>query len=98
MDVFNNYSEYKKQKVFYDGWKSARNITEAKRAAYINRVGIPEEQKKSDLKRAEAVLNSIDIMDDFSQARAEDMEVITNQAKGWIVEIGTYLTMGVGVL
>ena len=98
MKVFDNYSEYINEKKFYDGWKSARNLTEAKRVSYINNAGVSAEQKKSDLRRAEAVLNCIDVMDEFSQARAEDMEVVTEQIKTGIVEIGTYGTMGVGFL
>lgn len=98
MEIFNNYSEFKTQKKFYDNWKSARNLAEAKRVAYIKNVGVSNEQKKSDLRRAEAILNSIDIMDDFSQARAEDMEVITDQVKNLITEVGLFATMGVGLL
>ena len=98
MKVFKNYSEYLSEKKNYEPWKDSRNIQEAKRLAYIKQNSIPKEQWTSDIQRAEAVLNSIDIMDEFSQARAEDMEVVTNQVKGWISELGVYGTMGVGAL
>lgn len=98
MKVFDNYSEYIREKKNYASWKDARNQLEAKRLAYVVKNSISPEQKKSDLRRADAILNSIDIMDEYSQARAEDMEVVTEQCKGVIIEIGTYLTMGIGAL
>lgn len=98
MKVFDNYSEYLREEKCYDRWKSARNETEAKRAAYIANVGVSDAQKKSDIRRAEAVLNSIDVMDEYSQARAEDMEVVTDQLKSYIAEIGSYVGFGLGGL
>lgn len=98
MKVFQNYSEYLHEKKNYDAWKDSRNILEAKRLAYVKKNSIPKEQWDSDVKRAEAVLNSIDIMDEFSQSRAEDMEVITEQVKGLIVEAGMYGSIGLSTL
>ena len=98
MKVFDSYSEYLREEKSYDDWKAARNKTEARRAAYIANVGVSDLQKKSDLRRAEAVLNSIDVMDEYSQARAEDMEVVTDQLKVYIMELGGYIGFGLGGL
>ncbi|MCQ2739483.1 MAG: hypothetical protein MJ237_04565 [bacterium] len=94
MKIFDNYTEYRREAKLYAPWKYNQNLQEAKRIAYIKQHPISQEQMNSDIKRAEAVLNCVDIMDEFSQTRAEDMEVVTNEIKGAVNNLGMYISAG----
>ena len=74
MEALNSYLDYRKNKPDYDPWKNSQEEKESKRLAYISKNGISEEEKQENIKRAKAVLNAVDIMDEYSQTRAEDTE------------------------
>jgi len=97
-NIIDNFKEYKKNSPQYKIWKKERNKTEAKRLAYVSRNNLNENTNKEDIKRAKIVLNAIDIMDEYSQTRAEDTELIINQIKEAIIQISTYITMPIGFL
>lgn len=75
MSTFGDYKAYKKFEPAYNGWKQNRDLADAKRLEYIKRH--PEVRNKADIQRGQALLRAIDIMDEYSQKRAEDMEVAT---------------------
>lgn len=56
----------------------------------------PEIEKPEDKKRAKAILDAIEIMDDYSQSKAEDMENTVNVAKSTVVSLSVYPGMLLG--
>ena len=98
MEALTNYIDYRKNKPSYKSWKNSQDEKEAKRLAYIEKYGISEEQKQNDIKRAKAVLNAVDIMDEYSQSRAEETEMLTQPVMQSIASITSTLGMGLGFL
>ncbi len=98
MEALTNYIDYRKNKPSYEPWKNSQDEKEAKRLAYIEKYGISEEQKQNDIKRAKAVLNAVDIMDEYSQSRAEETEMLTQPVMQTIASITSTLGMGLGFL
>ena len=93
MSMFGDYKSYKKYAPQYAEWKNARDLSEAKRQEYLRRN--PSELNPDDIQRSKALLRAIDIMDEFSQKKAEDMEVITETVVGYGLQgalyVGTFL-------
>lgn len=98
MEALTNYIDYRKNKPSYKSWKNAQDEKEAKRLAYIEKYGISEEQKQNDIKRAKAVLNAVDIMDEYSQSRAEETEMLTQPVISTIASISSSIGFGLGCL
>ena len=98
MEALTNYIDYRKNKPSYKSWKNAQDEKEAKRLAYIEKYGISEEQKQDDIKRAKAVLNAVDIMDEYSQSRAEETEMLTQPVISTIASISSSIGFGLGCL
>ena len=98
MEALTNYIDYRKNKPSYEPWKNSQDEKEAKRLAYIEKYRISEEQKQEDIKRAKAVLNAVDIMDEYSQSRAEETEMLTQPVMQTIASITSTLGMGLGFL
>lgn len=96
MSTFNDYKSYKKYEPAYASWKQERDITNAKRLAYIK--AHPEVRNTKDLQRGQTLLRAIDIMDEYSQKRAEDMEVATESVIGSGLEFSFMAGMGLGAL
>lgn len=78
MEALNNYKKYKEFKPEYSNWSKNRDITDAKRQEYLKRN--KDSLNQDDIKRAKSLLHAIDIMDEYSQKNAEDMEVATEAA------------------
>ena len=91
METVNNYLEYRSHKGEYENWEKEKNTQEAKRIAYIKRNGIDEKQRQEDIARAKAVLNAVDIMDEYSQTRAEDTEMAIQQISGIVTQVASTL-------
>ena len=98
MEIIDNYLDYRKNKPQYKTWKQKCLENEAKRLAYIEKNKIPENQKETDIKRAKAILNAVDVMDEYSQSRAESMEIYTETVKSAIYNIISPISMGIGFL
>ena len=98
MEALTNYIDYRKNKPSYKSWKNSQDEKEAKRLAYIEKYGISEEQKQNDIKRAKAVLNAVDIMDEYSQSRAEETEMLAQPVMQSIGSIASTIGMGLGCL
>ena len=87
MSTFGDYKLYKQYEPVYPKWRSERNLLEAKRQEYVKQN--PEIINEADIKKGRALIRAIDIMDEYSQKRAENMEVATES----IVGSGLELTM-----
>lgn len=79
MGIFADYKDYKVYNPEYKPWKDKRNLDEAKRLEYLKQNPNAQNSQKEDVQRAEALLNAIDIMDEYSQSKAENMEIVTDQ-------------------
>ncbi len=91
METLNNYLEYRSHKGEYENWENQKNEQEAKRIAYIKRNGIDEKTRQADIARAKAVINAVDVMDEYSQTRAEDTEMAIQQISGIATQVGSML-------
>ena len=92
MSMFGDYSAYKKYEPVYDEWKKQRDVNEAKRIEYLKQN--PEAVNPDDIKRGKTLLRAIDIMDEYSQRNAENMEVATESVAGMALTFA----MGLGAL
>ncbi len=75
MTMFGDYKAYKKYEPMYSSWKNSREVAEAKRRKYIELH--PEVINKEDIQKGKNLLRAIDIMDEYSQKKAENMEAAT---------------------
>ena len=96
MSAFGDYKSYKKYEPRYNNWKNERDIQDKKRLEYIKLH--PEIRNKEDIQRGKILLRAIDIMDEHSQKRAEDMEVATQSAIGIGLDLAIFGGMGLGYL
>ena len=87
MSMFGDYKLYKKYEPAYESWKYERDLTEAKRQKYLEEH--PEAINNADIRKGQALLRAIDVIDEYSQKRAENMEAATET----IVSNGLSLAM-----
>ena len=85
MSMFSDYKTYRKFVPNYAEWKLGRELADAKRVEYLRQN--PGEIKQEDIQKSKAILRAIDIMDEFSQKRAENAEVATESVVGTGLEI-----------
>ena len=88
MSMFGDYKSYKKYEPAYSEWKNNRNILEAKREAYLNKH--PELVNQKDIQRGKILLRAIDIMDEYSQKKAENMEATTESIIGMGLDLAFF--------
>lgn len=96
MSTFGDYKSYKKYAPQYAEWKATRDLAEAKRQEYLRQN--PSAINQDDIKKSKALLRAIDVMDEYSQKRAEDTEVATEEIIGWGASIAMALGAGLGLL
>lgn len=89
MEIYNNYRSYKKYLTDYDKWREEQEIQDQKRKEFLKQN--PDKISQTDIKRGKILLHAIDVMDEYSQANAEDMEVATQMAVGQAVGLSTTL-------
>lgn len=96
MSVFGDYKLYRKYEPAYADWKNMRDIQDAKRMAYLKKH--PELKNENDIVRGKTLIRAIDVMDEYSQKRAENMELATDQIKVLITELTLFAGAGLGYL
>ena len=94
MSTFGDYKSYKLYAPAYSEWKSKRDLMEAKRLAYIDKH--PEIINKDDIQRGQILLRAIDIMDEHSQKKAENMEAATEPIISMGLELAGFTGLGIG--
>ena len=85
MSMFGDYKAYKKFEPQYPQWRKQREDLNEKRLEYIKQN--PEIRNNEDIQRGQILLRAIDIMDEYSQKRAEDTEVATEMAIAYGMEV-----------
>ena len=88
--MFGDYKSYKKFAPQYSEWKAGRDSAEAKRVEYLRQN--PSEIKHDDIQKSKAILRAVDIMDEYSQKKAENTEVATES----IISYGATFAMTLG--
>ena len=98
MGIIENYKEYRKNKPQYKDWADKRAQEEAKRINYLKKNNITPDKFESDIKRAKTVLNAVDVMDEYSQSRAEEMEMTVQTAQSGVMQLSNYASLGLAAL
>jgi len=96
MSMFGDYKSYRKFEPTYPKWKKNRDKLEAKRLAYLEKH--PELVNQEDIQRGQILLRTIDIMDEYSQKKAENMEAATEPMIEMGLELASFVGLGVGAL
>ena len=96
MSMFGDYKSYRLYEPAYPGWKKQRDLMEARRLAYIEKH--PEIVNSEDIQRGKILLRAIDIMDEYSQKKAENMEAATQPVIEMGLELSAFLGAGLGAL
>lgn len=96
MSMFGDYKAYKKFEPGYASWKLNRDLNEAKRLEYLRQN--PSEINPQDIQRGRTLIRAIDIMDEYSQKRAENMEVATQSVVAGGIELAMFGGAGLGFL
>ena len=94
MSTFGDYKSYKQFLPAYPEWKNNRDLMEAKRLAYIEKH--PEIINKEDIQRGKILLRAIDIMDEYSQKKAENMEAATEPIISMGLEAAGFAGLALG--
>jgi hypothetical protein len=94
MEIINNIKTYRKHLPEYKDWNSEQEHQQAKRIEYLKQN--PDKINPEDIKRGLILLNAIDVMDEYSQSYAEDMEVATELAKSQIALLFTFVGTSLG--
>lgn len=95
MDIKNSYNNYKKYLPDYASWRDQQDLNAQRRLEYLKQH--PEKINKEDIERGKNLLHAVDVMDEFSQNNAEDMEVATDFATSQVVGLATTLGMIIGL-
>ncbi|MBQ7287123.1 MAG: hypothetical protein IJW73_05115 [Candidatus Gastranaerophilales bacterium] len=95
MSKLSDFVEYKKHQPEYKEWKENRDDHLAKKVSYIKTNLIANDEFQKDVERAKIVLDAVNVMDEYSQTRAEDMEEVALSFETALAQIGVY---GGGIL
>ncbi len=87
MEVLNNYKDYKKYLLEYLSWRDDKDLAIARRLEYLKKN--KDKINPDDIQRGKILLHAIDVMDEYSQSNAEDMEVATEFATSQILSLAT---------
>ena len=94
--MFGDYKSYKKFAPQYTEWKSKRDFQEAKCIKYLQEN--PNAVKQADIQKSKAILRAIDVMDEYSQRKAENAEVATESIVSTGLELAMMAGMGLAFL
>ncbi len=98
MSKIANYQEFKKHQPKYEGWKKERDENLQKKVQYLKNNPIPNDEYNKEIEKAKIVLNAVDIMDEYSQSRAEDTEQIVQATSAGLSQVVGYISMGLATL
>lgn len=98
MEIFKNYNNYKVYENDYYDWKYQRELYDAKKKEYLQKNPVSEEEKQNAMKRGKVLLRALDVMDEYSQTRAEDTEVVMEEISSQILGGAMQLGMGAGTI
>lgn len=94
MSMFGDYKSYRKYEPAYSDWKAKRDLLDAKRLAYLEKH--PNAVSADDIKRGQILLRAVDIMDEYSQRKSENMEAATEPVISMGLELASFIGGAVG--
>lgn len=80
-NIGQTYKDYKKELPKYEVWKKQCDIRNAKKEYLFKTKPPSEEELKRAKAKADILFNAIDVMDDYSQEKAEDVETMIALSK-----------------
>ena len=98
MSAFSDYKQYREKKPEYSGWKEQREQDLANKVSYIKSNPIQKDEFNKDVERAKVVLNAVNVMDEYSQSRAEEMEQVSESVIAMASEPVVFGSMGLAML
>jgi len=98
MSQIQDYKEYKKYQPEYASWKQERDLNMAKKVEYLKSNPVAKDEFNKDIERAKIALNAVNVMDEYSQSKAEEMEQVTEATVSLVSYPISYLCMGLGLL
>ncbi len=98
MTIKENFNEYLANKDKYKDWENKRDTDAQKKKQYLKNNPVSIEEQKKYIKKAKNILNCIDVMDEYSQARAEDTELAIQTAQAPLMNLIATLGTAVGGL
>lgn len=94
IEFFNTIKEVRANYKPYEKWVQDQRDIEARRQALHNNIQLPKDQLDIAGSYGRTIVDAINVMDDYSENKAEDVEMATEQAMGFVPLVG----MGVGSL
>ncbi|MBQ8848564.1 MAG: hypothetical protein IJ003_06425 [Candidatus Gastranaerophilales bacterium] len=85
-------------KIGYKQWKADRENNQTKKSIYLNANPISKEEYDQVVKKAKIVLDAVDIMDDYSQKKAESREIAFDTLNMASNEGGTYFSLALAAI
>ncbi len=85
MSTISDYKLYKQYEPAYANWRQKRSAIEAKHLEYLQQN--PDAINQNDIKRGKSLLRAIDIMDEYSQKYAQNMEMANSIATETIMTL-----------
>lgn len=79
------YAQYKKIFPQYKPWKEERDSLTQKKVQYLSQNPLSKDEYNKEIQRAKIVLDAVNVIDEYSQTKAEDMEQVTLPAKQAII-------------
>lgn len=92
-NIGQTYKDYKKEIPNYNAWKKQREIRNAKKEYLFKTKPPSEEELKKAKAKAEILFNAVDIMDDYSQEKAQDTEQVIQSFERSVLNITSYIGM-----
>lgn len=94
MEILNTYKNYRQHEIEYNKWAKDIQVYDAKKKIYLEKNPLSQVEKENALEKGKILINAIDIMDEYSQTKAEDTEIVTNILSEQIQLYLTFLGMG----
>lgn len=92
-NIGQTYKDYKKEIPNYNAWKKQREIHNAKKEYLFKTKPPSEEELKKAKAKAEVLFNAIDVMDDYSQEKAQYTEQVIQGFEQSILTVVSYISM-----
>lgn len=96
MSQIENYKEYKKYQPDYKVWKAERDNKLNQKIEYLKTNPVSADEYNNDVERAKIILNAVNVMDEYSQSRAEEMEQVTEAVSNAGAQVVSYVSMALG--
>ena len=84
MEILNTYKNYRQHEIEYNKWARDIQLYDEKKKIYLEKNPLSQVEKENALEKGKILINAIDIMDEYSQTKAEDTEIVTNLISGQI--------------